>query len=280
MQASALSRRAHAARSTSLIFHRAPRTPPVRSLGSLGTLGATYTVKRGDTLSKIASANKTTVDALLRANPSITNKNLIRVGQVLNLPSGGASAPAPTSGGGTTQQRDPNIVPVGTRVSFTGTASFYGWLTQTQLDDLVRLVEKRAYKQVKTASSWSQITIEATVNHDKVNLEAIRDVDMIGAIVELGRKSGGTGGVEWTVSNPQITVTERVPEVQPNRISTPKSDGGGGSTRSDGSGSDASSEDRKSSGYTIWQVLGISSTVAIAAVGGVGILVLALALKD
>lgn len=47
--------------------------------------GKTYTVKSGDTLTKIANANKTTVDKLLALNPQIKNKNLIKVGQIINL---------------------------------------------------------------------------------------------------------------------------------------------------------------------------------------------------
>ena len=43
-----------------------------------------YTVKAGDTLSKIANTYGTTVDALVEIN-AIQNKNLIRVGQVLML---------------------------------------------------------------------------------------------------------------------------------------------------------------------------------------------------
>ena len=43
-----------------------------------------YTVKAGDTLSKIANTYGTTVDALVKIN-AIQNKNLIRVGQVLML---------------------------------------------------------------------------------------------------------------------------------------------------------------------------------------------------
>lgn len=44
---------------------------------------ATYTVKKGDTLSGIASSNNTTVSNLLSLNPDITNANLIYVGQVI-----------------------------------------------------------------------------------------------------------------------------------------------------------------------------------------------------
>ena len=44
-----------------------------------------YTVKSGDTLSKIARRNHMTLAQLLRRNVQITNQNVIRVGQKLNL---------------------------------------------------------------------------------------------------------------------------------------------------------------------------------------------------
>ena len=48
----------------------------------------TYTVKRGDTLSKIAKDFAVTVAQLLAANPQVTNANALKIGQVLNIPSG------------------------------------------------------------------------------------------------------------------------------------------------------------------------------------------------
>jgi LysM repeat protein len=45
-----------------------------------------YTVKKGDTLSQIAKASKTTVQAIKDANPQITNVNVIKPGQVFNIP--------------------------------------------------------------------------------------------------------------------------------------------------------------------------------------------------
>ena len=47
----------------------------------------TYTVKSGDTLSRIASNNGVTVNQLLGANPSIKNASLIYVGQKITIPS-------------------------------------------------------------------------------------------------------------------------------------------------------------------------------------------------
>ena len=58
-----------------------PTTPPPSS-------GQTYYVQKGDTLRNIASRMSTTVDVLLKANPQITNPNLIYVGQAINIPYG------------------------------------------------------------------------------------------------------------------------------------------------------------------------------------------------
>ena len=46
-----------------------------------------YTVRSGDTLTKIAKANNVTVSELLAANPSIKNASLIYVGQTITIPS-------------------------------------------------------------------------------------------------------------------------------------------------------------------------------------------------
>ena len=48
----------------------------------------TYTVRPGDTMSKIAMRNGVSVAQLLQANPQVTDPNRINVGDVLNLPNG------------------------------------------------------------------------------------------------------------------------------------------------------------------------------------------------
>lgn len=47
--------------------------------------GMKYTVKKGDTLSKIARHHHTTVKKIVAANPGI-EPNHIRIGQVINIP--------------------------------------------------------------------------------------------------------------------------------------------------------------------------------------------------
>ena len=59
---------------------------------------ASITIQKGQTLSGIAKANGTTVDALMKANPSITDANKIFAGANLNLPTSPVSPPvAPVS---------------------------------------------------------------------------------------------------------------------------------------------------------------------------------------
>jgi peptidoglycan endopeptidase LytF len=50
--------------------------------------GQSYTVQRGDTLRKIADRFGTSVDAILKVNPQITNPNWIYSGQIITLPAG------------------------------------------------------------------------------------------------------------------------------------------------------------------------------------------------
>ena len=59
--------------------------------------GGTYIVQSGDTLSGIASRHGVSLNALLGANPQITNPDRIQLGQQINLPAGASG----TTGGGT-----------------------------------------------------------------------------------------------------------------------------------------------------------------------------------
>jgi LysM repeat protein len=62
--------------------------------GEGGTPGATesYVVRGGDTLSGIAARYNLTVKQLMDANPDLTNPNLIRIGQTLNIPIPGSES--------------------------------------------------------------------------------------------------------------------------------------------------------------------------------------------
>jgi LysM repeat protein len=56
-----------------------PTNPPPAS-------GQTYYAVKGDTLRKIAAKFGTSVDAILKVNPQITNPNIIYVGQAITIP--------------------------------------------------------------------------------------------------------------------------------------------------------------------------------------------------
>jgi LysM repeat protein len=71
----------------------APGSGPVYAQGSCGD---TVTVVAGDTLTRIAARCGTTVQAILAANPTIENPNLIYVGQVIQIPGGQEATPTST----------------------------------------------------------------------------------------------------------------------------------------------------------------------------------------
>ncbi len=60
-----------------------------------------YKIKKGDNLTKIAKANNTTVQELLKANPNIKNPNLIYAGETLRIP---VNKPAAAPGSNTTDK--------------------------------------------------------------------------------------------------------------------------------------------------------------------------------
>jgi LysM repeat protein len=68
-----------------LTVYVSPTTPPPTTPPASGQ---SYYVKKGDTLRIIAAKFNTTVDAILKVNPKITNPNVIYVGQAITLPSG------------------------------------------------------------------------------------------------------------------------------------------------------------------------------------------------
>lgn len=68
-----------------------PKYKTASSSGSSASAGGTYKVKSGDTLSKIAAAHDTTVQAIASLN-GINNPDRIRAGQTLKMPSGATTA--------------------------------------------------------------------------------------------------------------------------------------------------------------------------------------------
>lgn len=60
--------------------------------------GEVYTVKSGDTLSRIATQNNSSVEAIVRAN-NLTDPDKLQVGQKLTIPGGAAPSASASTGG-------------------------------------------------------------------------------------------------------------------------------------------------------------------------------------
>jgi len=75
-----------------LTVNVAPTTPPPATPPPAPG-GQTYYALKGDTLRKIAAKFNTTVDAILKVNPKISNPNLIYVGQAITIPAEVTSYP-------------------------------------------------------------------------------------------------------------------------------------------------------------------------------------------
>ena len=77
---------------------------------------ATITIQKGQTLSGIAKQQGTTIDALMKANPTIKNANLIYAGSALNLPEAPKPVVAPGASGSAPVAPVTPSTPVTTRV--------------------------------------------------------------------------------------------------------------------------------------------------------------------
>ncbi len=79
-----------------------PLAQPAATSGSAASAPGTYTVQRGDTLGSIGGKFGVSTKEILAVNPTITNPDVLAVGQQIKLPSGGsAGVPAASTGGST-----------------------------------------------------------------------------------------------------------------------------------------------------------------------------------
>src|SRR5262245_48965201 len=104
-----------------------------------GAGSGSYEVRSGDTLGTIAARHGTSVAAIVKLN-GLENPNLIRIGQVLKVPtgSGGGSAGVKTPAGGATT----HVVRAGETVS--AIATRYG-ITSAQISSANGLTSDRIY---------------------------------------------------------------------------------------------------------------------------------------
>lgn len=134
-------------------------------------MGRSYTVQSGDNLSTIAKNNNTTVDELMRLNPSITNSNLIYTGSVITLPdtySGGT-----TDGGGTTTGG--GSLPVnGTKVSGSNNTGSYNLPNNSQVntDPGTRLAAMEEYLSNAVGEAPTESQLLTNIRDQLLNRES------------------------------------------------------------------------------------------------------------
>jgi murein DD-endopeptidase MepM/ murein hydrolase activator NlpD len=98
----------------------------------------TYTVRAGDTLSKIAMRNGVTLAQLLQANPQVKDPNKIRVGDVINVPNEATTEntrPLPS-------RMAPKPMPAPTPVQTPATAPAVGAIGKAIAEELGKLSAK------------------------------------------------------------------------------------------------------------------------------------------
>ena len=89
---------------TSQAAQAAPATAASGQAAQPAAGGSSYKIKPGDTLSKIAKDNGTTVQAIMAANPQIKDANKIAAGATLTLPGSGGQSAQPAAQGGQSAQ--------------------------------------------------------------------------------------------------------------------------------------------------------------------------------
>jgi len=154
------------------------------------TVSNTYTVQPGDTLSGIARKFGTTVEALLKLNPSIANPNFIRVGQALQVTGGQGSESTYTVKPAAAAVSGQYIVQKGDTLS--GIANKF----QTTVDRLLALNPQitnpntiRIGQAIKVTDGATAVRAEQNQNASAVKpVVAESSVSLADQIIEIGEK--------------------------------------------------------------------------------------------
>src|SRR5919106_2328735 len=158
----------------------------------------TYTIKPGDTLSKIATRSRMTLAQLLQANPQIKDPNKIKVGDVVNVPDDAISTdntrplpskPVPAAMGALgkaaaealgalsakyeTGGRGPGTVSTG--AGDPGGVSYGSYQMATKMGTVTRFVGQAGFKWSKDFQGLTPGTAQFTAVWKRIAAEQTRD---------------------------------------------------------------------------------------------------------
>lgn len=174
--------------------------PSVASAQS--TCGPTETVMAGDTLQAIALRCNTTVPAILTLNPAITNPDLIRVGQVINItnpaqPSDGQDQAATPA---TDPAIDPTADPEGDAAA--GSVEIY----TVQPGDWLSLIATRFNTTIAALVAANPVITnpDQIVPGQELVVPVVGTVTVTGTITDT---AAVTNTVDELISDPTVTIT-------------------------------------------------------------------------
>ena len=159
------------------------------SSNSSSATTTTYTVKSGDTFSKIASTFKMSQAELLKLNPQITNINILRVGQVITVSENGNSSSNGSSGTISWQEKADNIIEAGTE--YLGRPYVYGASdTQTNSFDCSsftkRVFQENGITLPRNSVAQSQVGTSVGLSNIRKGDLVFFDTDYNGVINHVG----------------------------------------------------------------------------------------------
>lgn len=130
----------------------------------------TYTIKSGDTLTKIAREYGTTIEKILQANPYVTNRNLIYTGKTLQIPKFHEGGIFGTSGEGLALLKNGEMV------------LKPEW--SEQMNRFVKYVSNITNTQGKPVATGPNITVSGDLVRIEASVRNQNDIDALGRKVE------------------------------------------------------------------------------------------------
>ena len=144
-----------------------------------GNTTSTYTVVSGDTMYRIAGRLGVSLDELIRANPQISNPNIIQIGQVINIP---------------------NTKPT---IEVNGYA-----IAGINLDTLDRTLPYLTYLSLFSYQAQPNGSLTNLYEQDRIDLALAQNVAPIMVVTNIGQSGGFNSELASTIlNNPETQTT-------------------------------------------------------------------------